>query len=184
MGESCCGWSMWPRTLAVQDTHGSLGSRHPQDCRPRSGAAGLAIVKGNHLCCCFCAFSGKSIPVPESTICCHYCNQMIPGNKYFHHLVSRNLSLSNDANGEGNGTPPQYSCLENPMDGGSWCAAVHGIARSQTRLSDFTFTFHFHALEKQMATHSSVLAWRIPGTGEPVGCHLWGCTELDTTEAT
>ena len=66
----------------------------------------------------------------------------------------------------GNGTPLQYSCLANPMDGGAWQAAVHGAARSRTRLSDFTFTFHFHALEKEMATHSSVLAWRIPGTGE------------------
>ena len=65
-----------------------------------------------------------------------------------------------------NGTPLQYSCLENPMDGGAWWAAVHGYARSRTRQSDFTFTFHFHAL-KEMATHSSVLAWRIPGTGEP-----------------
>ena len=69
--------------------------------------------------------------------------------------------------GEGSGTPLQYSCLENPMDGGAWYAAVHGVAKSWTRLSDFTFTFHFHALEKEMATHSSVLAWRIPGTGEP-----------------
>ena len=65
------------------------------------------------------------------------------------------------------GTPLQYSCLENPMDGGAWKAAVHGVAEGRTRLSDFTFTFHFHALEKEMATHSSVLAWRIPGTGEP-----------------
>ena len=71
--------------------------------------------------------------------------------------------------GEGNGTPLQYSCLENLMDGRAWCAAVHGVAESWTRLSDFTFTFHFHALEKEMATHSSVLAWRIPGTGEPGG---------------
>ena len=71
--------------------------------------------------------------------------------------------------GEGNGTPLQYSCLENPMDGGVWKAAVHEVARSQTQLSDFTFTFHFHALEKEMTTHSSVLAWRIPGTGEPGG---------------
>ena len=63
--------------------------------------------------------------------------------------------------------PHQYSCLENPMDRGARKAAVHGVAKSQTRLSDFTFTFHFHALEKEMATHSSVLAWRIPGTGEP-----------------
>ena len=62
-----------------------------------------------------------------------------------------------------------YSRLENPMDGGAWWAAVHGVAKSRTRLSDFAFTFHFHALEKEMATHSSVLAWRIPGTGEPGG---------------
>ena len=71
--------------------------------------------------------------------------------------------------GEGDGTPLQYSCLENPMDGGAWWEADHGVAKSQTRLSDFPFTFHFHALEKEMATHSSVLAWRIPGTGEPGG---------------
>ena len=70
---------------------------------------------------------------------------------------------------EGDGTPLQYSCLENPIDGGAWWAAVHGVAKSWTRLSDFTFTFHFHALEKEMATHSSFLAWRIPGMGEPVG---------------
>ena len=86
--------------------------------------------------------------------------------------------------GEGNGTPLQYSCLENPMDGGAWWAAVHGVAKSRTRLSDFAFTFQFHALEKEMATHCSVLAWRIPGTGEPGGCRLWGHTELDMTEVT
>ena len=67
------------------------------------------------------------------------------------------------------GTPLQYSCLENPMDGGAWWAAVHGVTESWTRLSNFTFTFHFHALEKEMATHSSILAWRIPGTREPGG---------------
>ena len=76
--------------------------------------------------------------------------------------------------GEGNGTPLQYSCLENPMDGGAWWSAVHGVAKSQTQLSDFTFTFHFHALEKEMATHSSVLAWRIPGTGELGGLPSMG----------
>ena len=81
--------------------------------------------------------------------------------------------------GEGNGTPLQHSFLENPMDGGAWWAAVHEVAKSWTRLSDFTFTFHFHVLEKEMATHSSVLAWRIPGTGEPgelpfVGSHKVG----------
>ena len=84
--------------------------------------------------------------------------------------------------GEGNGTPFQYSCLENPMDGGAWCAADHGVTKGWTRLSDFTFTFHFHPLEKEMATHSSVLACRIPGTGSLVGCRLWGRTESDTTE--
>ena len=76
--------------------------------------------------------------------------------------------------GEGNGTPLQYSCLENPMDGGAWKAAVHGVAEGRTWLSNFTFTFHFHALEKEMATHSSVLAWRIPGTGAPGGLPSMG----------
>ena len=83
----------------------------------------------------------------------HYCN------KVYLYLSFR----------EGNGTPLQYSCLENPMDGGAWWAAVHGVTEGQTRLSNFTFTFHFHALEKEMATHSSVLAWRLPGMGEPGG---------------
>ena len=73
------------------------------------------------------------------------------------------------ASREGNGTPLQHSCLENPMDGGAWWAAVHGVTKSQTRLSDLTFTFHFHTLEKAMATHSSVLAWRIPEMKEPGG---------------
>ena len=89
------------------------------------------------------------------------------------HLVSGPLQKSLPAAdldlGEGNGNPLQYSCLENPMDRGAWWAAVHGVAKSRTRLSDFTFTFHFHAVEKEMATHSCILAWRIPGTGEPVG---------------
>ena len=76
--------------------------------------------------------------------------------------------------GEGNGTPLQYSCLKNPMDGGAWKAAVHGVSEGRTRLSALTFTFHFHALEKEMATHSSVLAWRVPGTGEPGGLPSMG----------
>ena len=75
---------------------------------------------------------------------------------------------------EGNGTPLQQSCLENPMDRGAWQAAVHGVAKSQTKLSDFTFTFHFHSLEKEMVTHSSVLAWGMPGTGEPGGLPYTG----------
>ena len=75
---------------------------------------------------------------------------------------------------ESNGTPLQYSCLKNPMDGGAWKAAVHGVTEGRTRLSDFTFTFHFHALEKETAAHSSVLVWRIPGMGEPGGLPSMG----------
>ena len=86
-----------------------------------------------------------------------------------HRSVSEHLHHPSKIPGEGNGTPLQYSCLENPMDGGAYWAAVHGVDKSRTQLSDFTFTFHFHALEKEMATHSIVLAWRIPGTGEPGG---------------
>ena len=82
--------------------------------------------------------------------------------------------------GEGNGTPLQYSCLENPMDGGAWKTAVHGVAEGQTRLSNFTFTFHFHALEKEMATHSSVLAWRIPGTGGTWWAAIYGVAQSQT----
>jgi len=85
--------------------------------------------------------------------------------------------------GEGNGTPLQYSCLENPMDRGAWYAAVHEVAKSQT-LSNFTFTFHFHALENEITTHSSVLPGGSQGQRILVGGHLWGRTESDTTEAT
>ena len=89
---------------------------------------------------------------------------------------------------DGNGTPLQYSCLENPMDGGAWWAVLHGVTKSRTRLSDFTFTFHFHALEKEMAIHSRILAWRIPGTGEPgglpsMGSHRVGHDWSDTAAA-
>ena len=86
----------------------------------------------------------------------------------------QNKECLRPSHGEGNGTPLQYSCLENPMDGGARWAAVRGVAKSQTWLSDFTFTFHFHALAKAMPTHSSVLAWRIPGTGEPDGLPSMG----------
>ena len=85
-----------------------------------------------------------------------------PGQCYFH------------CTREGGGSPLQHSCLENPMDGGAWKAAVHGVAEGWTQLSNFTFTFHLHALEKEMATHSSTLAWRIPGTGEPGGLPSMG----------
>ena len=84
------------------------------------------------------------------------------------------LSLVLSCIGEGNGNPLQYSCLENPMGRRAWWAAVHRVAKSHTGLSGFTFTVHFHALEKEMATHSSVLAWRIPGTGEPGGLPSMG----------
>ena len=85
---------------------------------------------------------------------------------------------------EGNGTPLQYSCLENPMDGGTWWASVYGVTKSRTRLSDFTFTFHFHVLEKEMATHPVFLLGESQGRRSLVGCRLWGRTESDTTEAT
>jgi len=92
-----------------------------------------------------------------------------------HLLLGRKVMTNLDSIfGEGNGTPLQYSCLENPMDGGAWWAAVHGVVKSRTRLSNFTFAFHFHALEKEMASHSSVLAWRIPGTAEPGGLPSMG----------
>jgi len=80
--------------------------------------------------------------------------------------------------GEGNGTPLQYSCLENPKDRGAWWAAIYGVTQSWTRLRDFTFTFHFHALEKEMVSHSSVLAWRIPRMGEPGGLTSMGLHRL------
>ena len=95
-----------------------------------------------------------------------------------HTVILRNQTtrkaLLKGWNGEGNGTPLQHSCLESPMDGGAWWAALHGVTKSRTQLSNFTFTFHFHALEKEMATHSSTLAWRIPGTGEPGGLPSMG----------
>ena len=89
-------------------------------------------------------------------------------------LVSSEASLSDLLIAEGNGTPLQYSCLENPMVGGAWKAAVLGVTEGWTRLSDFTFTFHFDALEKEIAPHFSVLAWRIPGLGEPGGLPSMG----------
>ena len=101
------------------------------------------------------------------------CNQFPSRGKWINktllHSDNRILLRPKKKCREGNGNPLQYSCLENPMGRGAWLAAVHGVTKSQTRLSGFTFTFHFHALEKEMATYSSVFAWRIPGTGEPGG---------------
>ena len=99
-----------------------------------------------------------STPLPETS------QQTLP-----HFSLTINCPYLHISLGEGNGTPLQYSCLENPMDREAWWAVVHGVTRSRTQLSDFTFTFHFHALQKEMAAHSSVLAWRIPGMGEPGG---------------
>ena len=102
-------------------------------------------------------------------------NRWVPGQTFTTGLFAfRGAQRHEHFLEEGNGTPLQYSCLENPVDGGAWWAAVHGVAKSQTRLSDFTFTFHFHALEKEMATHSSGFAWRIPETGEPGGLPSMG----------
>ena len=92
------------------------------------------------------------------------------------------MKLLEKAIGEDN--PLQYSCLENPMDGGAWWAAVHGVAQSRTRLNEFTFTFHFHALEKEMAPPPVFLPGESQGWGSLVGCRLCGRTESDTTEAT
>ena len=113
----------------------------------------------------------------------HFLSQALHWVPRLPQQVRENWTLLIELTGEGNGTPLQYSCLENPMGGRAWWAAVHGVAKSQARLSDFTFTFHFHALEKEMATHSSVLAWRIPGTGKPgglpsMGSHRVGWTRL------
>ena len=93
-------------------------------------------------------------------------------------ISKEDLALIAQLVGEGNGNPLQYCCLEYPMDGGAWWAAVHAVAKSRARLSDFTFTLPFHALEKEMATHSSVLAWGIPGTGEPGGLLSMGLHRL------
>ena len=100
---------------------------------------------------------------------------LMSGNSFPIHVWATTQTLRElDRHREGNGTPLQHSCLENPMGGGAWWAAVHGVAKSQARLRDFTFTFHFHALEKEMAAHSSVLAWRIPGKREPGGLPSMG----------
>ena len=103
----------------------------------------------------------------SSLICSRICSRRGDNKHSEKGQIVNTLGFASHVFREGNGTPLQYSCLENPMDGGAWQAAVHGVAKGQTRLSDFTLTFHFHALEKEMPTHSSVLAWRIPGTGEP-----------------
>ena len=100
--------------------------------------------------------------------------QMVKNPPAMQETWVQSLGWEHSFPGEGNGYPLQYSCLENSMDRGAWWATVHGVSMSQTQLSDFTFTFHFHALEKEMATHSSTLAWRIPWTEEPGGLQSMG----------
>ena len=117
---------------------------------------GQAMPSTHILSCHTFQWTCSQVNIITLSLICEYSTKM-----YLCSLIIKNR--------EGNGTPLQYSCLENPMDGGAWWAAVHGVAKSRIRLSDFTFTFHFHTLEKEMATHSSVLAWRIPGTGEHGG---------------
>ena len=136
---------------------------------------------------------GLNVCVPLKLICWNLIlNVMIFGGRTLgfedRALMSGISAVIKETPGEGNGTPLQYSCLANPMDGGAWWAAVHGVTRSQTWLSDFTFAFHFH--EKEMATHSSVLAWRILGMGEPgglpsMGLHRVGhdCSDLAAAAA-
>ena len=92
------------------------------------------------------------------------------------------MAIHSSVLGEGNGTPLQYSCLETPMDRGAWWAAVHGVTKSWTRLSEFTSNFHFHALEKEMATHSVFLPGESHGWRSLVGYSPWGLEESDTTE--
>ena len=106
-------------------------------------------------------------------ILCFSCTGRINSRNLPYNIVSV-INNTLGSVGEVNGNPLQYSCLENPLDGGAWWSAVHEVAESRTRLSDFTFTFHFPALEKEMATHSSVLAWSIPGTGKPGGLPSMG----------
>ena len=117
----------------------------------------------------------------ESSLRTTECSHQECESFFFSNLTLPSLFLNFiNAHLEGNGTPLQYSCLENPMDGGAWWATVHGVAKSWTRLSNFTFTFHLHTLEKEMATHSSILAWRIPGPEEPVGLFVYGVAQSRT----
>ena len=111
-------------------------------------------------------------PGKNAGVGCHFLLQMEQNRQTRNEPMQ--LRSINLWHGEDNGNPLQYSCLETPRDGGAWWAAVHGVAESQTRMSDFTFTFHLHALEKEMTTHSSVLAWRIPGMEKPGGLPSMG----------
>ena len=116
----------------------------------------------------------------DSTVLVSYTDYTFYGDTVYCFLLSNQLMIIFQRR---QWHPIQYSCLENPMDGGAWCAAVHGAAKSQTRLNDFTLTFHFHALEKEMEPTPVFLPGESPGRGNLVGCRLWDRTESDTTEA-
>ena len=141
------------------------------------------VVQPSLLSACRTLFLLQTETLYLTTIAPH---SLLPPLTGSHHatICFYDLDNSNYLIGEGNSTPLQYSCLENPMDGGAWEAAVHEVAKSQTQLSDFTFTFHFHALEKEMATTPVFLPGESQGRGSLVGCRLWGRTGSDTTEAT
>ena len=141
------------------------------------------VVQPSLLSACRTLFLLQTETLYLTTIAPH---PLLPPLTGSHHatICFYDLDNSNYLIGEGNSTLLQYSCLENPMDGGAWVAAVHEVAKSQTQLSDFTFTFHFHALEKEMATTPVFLPGESRGRGSLVGCRLWGHTGSDTTEAT
>ena len=163
-------WSSWPRD---QTRASCVSCTEQADSLPTAPPGPTSLIKAHMLISTYKYLSGKtrlgwrsnnvlSLRLPTLSIRIRWIRTAV----LIKHL--------RDIFGEGNGTPLQDSCLESPMDGGAWWAAVHGVAKSQTRLSNFTFTFHFHALEKEMATHSSTLARRIPGTGEPGGLPSMG----------
>ena len=117
-----------------------------------------------HTIFCFCSAAKSCLTLCDPMDC------SIPGSSVLHYLPEFvQIHVIDLIIGGSDGIPLQYSCLENPVDAGAWWAAVHGVAKTRTRLSDFIFTFHFHALEREMATHSSILAWRIPETEQPSG---------------
>ena len=165
-------WSWLPCTWPAADDQdsGAVPRPHPSFLgRLRLGSEsllGLAACGASHLTSLSCAVPPVRWASCSSWgLCCEGELQHLQGRLYSGLCIN---------GGEGNGTPLQHSCLENTMDGGAWWAAVHGVTKSPTRLSDFIFTFHFQALEKEMATHSCVLAWRIPGTGQPHGLPSMG----------
>ena len=133
----------------------------------RSFSPGLLLWAGLRFCCPSSHSALRAILAPKS-------HTSGLSHFYFGKLDRVQLLIEVQLLGEGNGTPTPVLLPGESMHGGAWWAAVHGVAKSRTRLSDFTFTFFFHALEKEMATHSSVLTWRISGTGEPGGLPSMG----------